>query len=100
MMAERITALTLPKWGLSMQDGCISTWHVEEGADVSRGDEIVDIETEKINNTFEAPAGGVLRRRLAQEGDEINVGALFGIIAEADVGDDEIDRFIEAFDNP
>ncbi|MGJ7459920.1 biotin/lipoyl-containing protein [Halomonas sp. MA07-2] len=99
-MTERITALTLPKWGLSMQDGCISTWHVEEGARVSRGDEIVDIETEKINNAFEAPSSGVLRRQLAREGDEIKVGALFGIIAEADVGDDEIARFIEAFDAP
>lgn len=99
-MADRINALTLPKWGLSMQEGCISTWHVEEGADVTRGDEIVDIETEKINNTFEAPANGVLRRQLAKEGDEIKVGALFGIMAEADVGDDEIDRFIEAFDAP
>lgn len=99
-MTDRITALTLPKWGLSMQDGCISTWHVEEGAQVTRGDEIVDIETEKINNAFEAPASGVLRRRLAKEGDEIDVGALFGIIAEADVSDDEIDRFIAEFDAP
>ncbi|MBE0489282.1 MAG: hypothetical protein IBX53_09385 [Halomonas sp.] len=97
-MAERINALTLPKWGLSMQEGCISTWHVEEGAEVTRGDEIVDIETEKINNIFEAPASGLLRRQLAKEGDEIKVGALFGIIAEADVGDDEIDRFIAEFD--
>ena len=99
-MADRITALTLPKWGLSMQDGCISTWHVVEGAEVSRGEEIVDIETEKINNAFDAPVTGVLRRQIAKEGDEIKVGALFGIIAEADVGDDEIDRFIEAFDAP
>lgn len=99
-MADRINVLTLPKWGLSMQEGCISNWHVEQGANVTRGEEIVDIETEKINNTFEAPASGVLRRQLAKEGDEIKVGALFGIIADPDVGDDEIDRFIAEFDAP
>ncbi|MCA1770565.1 MAG: hypothetical protein LC652_11705 [Halomonas sp.] len=93
-------ALTLPKWGLSMQDGCIASWHVAEGARVEKGDEIVDIETEKINNTFEAPASGLLRRKIAAKGDEIKVGALFGIIATDAVSDEEIDRFIEDFDHP
>ncbi|EWG98258.1 biotin/lipoyl-containing protein [Halomonas sp. BC04] len=99
-MADQIIALTLPKWGLSMQDGCIAAWHVTEGASVEKGDEIVDIETEKINNTYEAPASGVLRRKLAAEGDEIKVGALFGVIAPSEVSDEEIDRFIEDFDHP
>ena len=96
-MAENIYPVTVPKWGIEMQEGTIVTWHLEEGQTLSRGMELVDIETDKIINTMEAPADGVLRKRIAEEGDLLSVGALLGVIAEEHTSDADIDAFVAAF---
>jgi pyruvate dehydrogenase E2 component (dihydrolipoamide acetyltransferase) len=92
-----ITKLGMPKWGLSMTQGRLIDWLVEEGAKVTTGDGLAEVETEKINGEIEAPAPGVLRRRVAQAGEVIPVGGLVGVIAEPDVSDEDIDAFIAEF---
>jgi len=96
-MSDAVTPVTVPKWGLAMDEGRVAGWHVAQGEAVSKGQEIVDIETEKITNACEAPADGVLRRRLAEEGDKLPVGALLGVVAPAETSDEEIDQFVERF---
>lgn len=90
-------AVTVPKWGIEMQEGTITGWRVEQDAVVEKGQELIDIETDKIVNTLEAPYSGVLRRRLVAEGDTLKVGALLGVIADAAVADAAIDAFVAAF---
>jgi len=92
-----ISAITMPKWGIEMTEGTITSWRVGEGGRVERGAEILDVETEKIVNAVEAPAGGVLRRILAGDGETQAVGALIGVIAEEQTSDADITRFIESF---
>lgn len=87
----------MPKWGLSMTEGTVVEWLVEEGAEVSKGDEVVEVESEKINNAVESPTSGVLRRQVAKEGEVLPVGGLLGVIADASVPDPEIDAFVEEF---
>ncbi|QIN81974.1 acetoin dehydrogenase dihydrolipoyllysine-residue acetyltransferase subunit [Rubrobacter tropicus] len=94
---QQIAKLGMPKWGLSMTEGTVVQWLVEEGADLSSGDEVVEVESEKINNAVETPASGVLRRRVAKEGEVLPVGGLLGVIAPADVPDSEVDAFVEEF---
>jgi pyruvate dehydrogenase E2 component (dihydrolipoamide acetyltransferase) len=94
---SQISKLGMPKWGLSMTEGTVVQWLVEEGTEVENGDEIVEVESEKINNAVEAPASGVLRRQVAEEGDEIPVGGLLGVIADASVPDEDIDAYVEEF---
>ena len=94
---SQISKLGMPKWGLSMTEGTVVQWLVEEGAELENGDEVVEVESEKINNAVESPASGVLRRQVAQEGDEIPVGGLLGVIAASDVSDEEIDAYVEEF---
>ena len=96
-MLTPIASLTMPKWGIEMTEGTITRWRVTPGASVEKGQEIVDVETEKIVNAVEAPAGGVLRRVIAQEGETCAVGELIGIIADAGVDEAAIDRFAREF---
>ena len=97
-MSAEVQKLGMPKWGLSMTEGRVVDWLVEEGAEIAVGDEVAEVETEKINGVVEAPAAGVLRRRVAAEGDVIPVGGLLGVIADAAVPDSDIDAFIADFE--
>ncbi len=93
----RIVPVAVPKWGIEMQEGSFLGWRVPEGTLVHRGDQIAEMETEKIANVLEAPADGVLKRCIAQEGETLAVGHLLGIIADADTSDAEIDAFIASY---
>ena len=92
-----IYALTMPKWGMSMDEGTVTDWHIEEGAVVEEGAEILDVESTKIANGIEAKQAGVLRRRIAAVGDTLPVGGLLGVVAEASVSDAAIDEFVGGF---
>jgi pyruvate dehydrogenase E2 component (dihydrolipoamide acetyltransferase) len=96
-VAASISAITMPKWGIEMTEGTVTGWRVGEGQRIERGAEILDVETEKIVNAVEAPAGGTLRRILAGDGETRVVGALIGVIAEENISDADIARFIESF---
>ena len=97
-MSEKIRALTMPKYGLTMKEGKIAKWSVSVGDSLSKGDEVADIETDKITNALEAPVAGQLRRQVAQEGTTLPVGALIGVIAAGDIPDDKIDAFVSGFE--
>ena len=95
-MSEGLDAVTIPKWGIEMTHGTIVAWHKSVGDAVKAGEEIVDIETDKIVNSFEARSSGTLVRLLAKIGDELPVGHLIGVIASDAVTEDAIDAFIAA----
>jgi pyruvate dehydrogenase E2 component (dihydrolipoamide acetyltransferase) len=96
-MSDAIKPIVMPKWGLAMQEGMVAKWLVEEGAAISGGDEILDIETSKIANVYESPVAGPLRRRLVGEGETVPVGALLGVVADSSVSDAELDAFVARF---
>ena len=95
-MSNSLDAVTIPKWGIEMTQGTIVAWHKEEGDTVKAGEEIVDIETDKIVNSFEARSSGTLVRILAEVGEELPVGYLIGVIASEAVTDEAIEAFIGA----
>jgi pyruvate dehydrogenase E2 component (dihydrolipoamide acetyltransferase) len=96
-MTGKIHALVIPKYGMVMTEGVLAAWHVEQGREIKPGDEIIDIETEKIINAYESQVGGILRRQVGREGETLPVGALFAVVTEASVPEAEIDAFIEEF---
>jgi pyruvate dehydrogenase E2 component (dihydrolipoamide acetyltransferase) len=95
-----IWAITMPTWGLSMEEGTIVCWRVAEGSTTAAGVELVEIETSKIANSLEAREAGVLRRQLAKPGQIVACGELIGIIATDAVSESEIDAFIAKFPRP
>jgi len=95
-MSEALDAVTIPKWGIEMTHGTIVAWHKSVGDAVKAGEDIVDIETDKIVNSFEARSSGTLVRLLAGVGDELPVGHLIGVIASEAVEDEAIDAFVAA----
>ena len=96
-MADGLYPLTVPKWGIEMQEGTITGWQVAVGAEVSKGDELIDIETDKIVNTLEAPMDGIVVRQIVEEGETLKVGELLGVMATSEVSDDSIEAFVRDF---
>ncbi len=99
-MSGEIVPILMPKWGLSMKQGTLSSWLVEEGSEISPGDEIMDVETDKIANAVEATDGGLLRRRVGMAGETYPVRALLGVLAPPSVPDSEVDAYVASFEAP
>ena len=91
---ERILTVTMPKWGLSMTTGKIVEWFVAEGDVLGKGDDVVDIDTDKIAGTLESPVAGPVRRLVAEVGDQLPIGAVLVIVAPEEVPDSEIDAVV------
>jgi pyruvate dehydrogenase E2 component (dihydrolipoamide acetyltransferase) len=79
-MAEDVT---MPRLSDSMEEGTILKWLVSEGDEVERGQEIVEIETDKANMTYESDTAGTLIEIVASEGDTIELGGVIARIGEA-----------------
>ncbi|VTM70003.1 Dihydrolipoyllysine-residue acetyltransferase component of acetoin cleaving system [Raoultella planticola] len=90
---SEIKTLEMPKWGLSMEEGLLARWAIQEGDSFTPGQEICEIETSKIVNVLEAPFAGTLRRIIAREGETLQVGAVLALAADASVSDAELDEF-------
>jgi pyruvate dehydrogenase E2 component (dihydrolipoamide acetyltransferase) len=99
-MSPSITAVVVPKWGLEMTEGTVSSWLKQPGDMVARGEPLIEIESEKIVNSLDAPADGVLRRILLDAGSIAAVGTLIGVIADAAASDEDIERFIRGYRPP
>jgi pyruvate dehydrogenase E2 component (dihydrolipoamide acetyltransferase) len=75
--------VTMPRLSDSMEEGTVLKWLVEEGGEVTRGEPLVEIETDKANMTYDADTDGVLVEILAQEGDTLEIGEVIARIGDA-----------------
>ena len=73
------TEILLPKLGFDMNDGILTEWLAPDGAEVTEGQPLYTIESEKSNNEIEAPASGRLKIVAAPE-ETYEVGTVLGYI--------------------
>lgn len=71
----------MPKMGDAMEEGTLLKWLKSEGDDVSEGDAIAEIETDKVTMELEAEDAGTLAQLIASEGDEVPIGEAIAFIA-------------------
>ena len=75
-----LIAVHMPKYGMTMEEGIIVEWLVNEGDHVNEGDGIAVIETEKVETELEAPASGVIVEISVDADTEIPVGNVIAYI--------------------
>jgi pyruvate dehydrogenase E2 component (dihydrolipoamide acetyltransferase) len=75
----------MPRLSDSMEEGTILRWLKAEGEWVERGEELVEIETDKANMVYEADEDGVLTI-IAAQGETVAVGAPIAALGEASAG--------------
>lgn len=72
----------MPRWGLTMKQGLISKWLKNEGDRVEKGDDLFEVETEKVTNVVEAYASGILFQIVVPAGTKVEVGTIVAVIAD------------------
>src|ERR671917_565515 len=70
----------MPKMGDAMEEGTLLRWIKSEGDEVSEGDPIAEIETDKVSMELEAEDSGTLAQLIAEEGQDVPVGEAIAFI--------------------
>lgn len=73
-------AIVMPKLGMTMTEGTITEWYKDVGDSVEKGEAILMISSEKLNQDIEAPISGILLTKHGEVEDELEVGAVIGVI--------------------
>ena len=76
------TEVRMPTLGLTMKEGLIDEWLVEEGDEVSEGDVVAVISSEKLTADVEAPEDGTIIKITADVGDEVPVKEAIAYVGE------------------
>jgi pyruvate dehydrogenase E2 component (dihydrolipoamide acetyltransferase) len=74
------TELKVPTLGMDMEEATIVRWLVDEGAEVKKGDPVLEIDTDKTSFEIEAPADGAIRALRGDEGETLPVGATLAYV--------------------
>jgi pyruvate dehydrogenase E2 component (dihydrolipoamide acetyltransferase) len=74
------TELKVPTLGMDMEEATIVRWLVEEGAEVKKGDPVLEIDTDKTSFEIEAPSDGAIHALHGEAGDTLPVGATLAYV--------------------
>jgi pyruvate dehydrogenase E2 component (dihydrolipoamide acetyltransferase) len=78
--------IVMPRLSDTMEEGTILRWLISDGESVSRGQELVEIETDKATMVYESDQDGTLQT-VAGEGDTLAVGSLIATVGQASAQD-------------
>lgn len=94
--------INMPRLGLTMEEGVITSWVKKEGDHVEKGDIIAEIESDKSVVPFESPESGTILKLLAEESDTLDIYEPIAIIGEPGENIDDLAEgdAAEAADKP
>jgi 2-oxoglutarate dehydrogenase E2 component (dihydrolipoamide succinyltransferase) len=75
--------MIMPKMGESVAEATITKWLKNEGDTVASDESVLEIATDKVDSEVPAQKGGILVKRLFNEGDVVQVGTVIAIIADS-----------------
>ncbi len=78
-MAQEIL---MPQLGLTMEEGTVTQWLKQEGQAVKAGEALLEITTDKLVSEVTSDIDGVLLKIIAQEGEDIPVKGLLGLVGQ------------------
>jgi pyruvate dehydrogenase E2 component (dihydrolipoamide acetyltransferase) len=74
------TDVIMPALGVAQEKGTLLNWLKAEGQPVTKGEPLMEVETDKATVEIEAPASGILANVIASPGDEVPVGNRIAVI--------------------
>src|SRR5919109_2370862 len=74
------TEVIMPALGVAQEKGTLLNWFKAEGQSVTKGEPLMEVETDKATVEIEAPASGILSNVTASVGDEVPVGNRIAVI--------------------
>lgn len=81
------TEIKVPPLPESVSDATLIAWHRKAGDEVSRDENLVDLETDKVVLEVPAPVGGILQEILIPDGTTVRAGDVLAILSEGKAGD-------------
>jgi 2-oxoglutarate dehydrogenase E2 component (dihydrolipoamide succinyltransferase) len=72
--------VTLPKWGQNMVEGTVTEWLKDVGDSVAEGEDLAEIETDKVDSVLESPLAGTLVEILVAAGEDAAVGDVLAYV--------------------
>ena len=73
--------VVMPKMGESITEGTVIAWYKEVGEAVEVDETLLEIGTDKVDTEVPSPAAGVLKERLVEEGETVEVGTVIALLA-------------------
>ncbi len=74
------TEFKMPMLGEVMEEGRIVAWHKKEGDRVERGENLMEVETDKATMEVESTVSGVVKKILVPEGEIVPVNTPLALI--------------------
>ena len=75
-----MATVNLPELGEGIETAVVSTWYVKVGDRVKEDDDVVELITDKATFNVSATAGGIVKKILAKEGEEVKIGGPLALI--------------------
>ena len=76
------TQIVVPNMGESVVEATVASWLKKAGDRVSAGEEIVELETDKVNQAIQAETDGILTEILKNVGDTVAVGDVLAVLGD------------------